>query len=533
LAQWTQALGTPDIAENDTVPDIIRKLASAAHAFATSELARIAPDYTATANDYPYFGFIPLLRGKAVPNGPAVTWEGRCFKSCSVQVSATSANATTMEVVLTTADAKSLLCTETLLLGTVQQYSVQEVIIHGTKKITWDMSKASPNELWDLLHSGVRVFEFQDNIKNLLSDVAQTAELFISDATQGVPKFVAQKNMDFLKKYRGIDMQPRTTTDNVLNETQIQSGDFFGIIRLDGLDPMLAWAMGAATGHTTVALWGDDGELYVCESTVKDSYWPVNGVQKTPYRQWIANAKAADFNVVHLPLAPEYRAKFNVTAAWEWFATVEGLDYGYNNMLWGWVDTVQDNYPCVPPDYERCLTWDVIEVVFPIISKLVPIFHTFYDQAFNKRLGTEGLDFAGILREASDQNMAANLVPTLVEEDGWMYNRTRYGKAAVGPSMVCCVFVCHTWKAGGMFGDIGDDINCGELTNWDDSSMKVYDASYVLPESCKEADPSNPVCQILGEYTLVLDHYNSKAPYAHMAEKCPGVAPNYTRPDTC
>ena len=41
--------------------------------------------------------------------------------------------------------------------------------------------------------------------------------------------------------------------------------------RLDGLDPMIAWAMGAATGHTAMALW-KDGELFVCESNAKVKY---------------------------------------------------------------------------------------------------------------------------------------------------------------------------------------------------------------------------------------------------------------------
>lgn len=56
-------------------------------------------------------------------------------------------------------------------------------------------------------------------------------------------------------------------------EDTIQSGDFFGVIRLDGLDPMLGWAMGSTTGHTTVAIRDDDGQLYIHESTVKDDYW--------------------------------------------------------------------------------------------------------------------------------------------------------------------------------------------------------------------------------------------------------------------
>ena len=61
------------------------------------------------------------------------------------------------------------------------------------------------------------------------------------------------------------------------------------VCRLDGLDTMLAWAMGSSTGHTAVAV-RVDGELYVSESTTKDGYWPTDGIQKTPWKQWIAQA---------------------------------------------------------------------------------------------------------------------------------------------------------------------------------------------------------------------------------------------------
>lgn len=48
----------------------------------------------------------------------------------------------------------------------------------------------------------------------------------------------------------------------------IKNGDTFNILRLDGLDPMIAWAMGAATGHTAVALWRD-GQLQVPNTSIK------------------------------------------------------------------------------------------------------------------------------------------------------------------------------------------------------------------------------------------------------------------------
>jgi len=42
--------------------------------------------------------------------------------------------------------------------------------------------------------------------------------------------------------------------------------------RLDGLDPMIAWAMGAATGHVAIALWKEN-ELFLCESNALSAYW--------------------------------------------------------------------------------------------------------------------------------------------------------------------------------------------------------------------------------------------------------------------
>eukprot|EP00755_Sulcionema_specki_P020670 Sspe_Gene.12679::Locus_4333_Transcript_1_1_Confidence_1.000_Length_2083::g.12679::m.12679 len=100
--------------------------------------------------------------------------------------------------------------------------------------------------------------------------------------------------------------------------------------------------------------------------------------------------------------------------------------------------------------------------------------------------------------------------------------------------MVCCVFVCNMWKAGGLFGDLASEINCGEQTNLDDYSLNIFNKTLMgdgRPEVCKKADPSNPLCQLVGPYTLNLNHYNEEPIYAHMAENCPswnqGVGPDY------
>lgn len=139
-----------------------------------------------------------------------------------------------------------------------------------------------------------------------------------------VPEWTAEDNLKFLADHMNVTMESRSITDVDIPESEIHSGDFLGIIRLDGLDPMLAWAMGAHTGHTAITMWMD-GQLYVCESTVDSAYWPTNGIQRTPWRQWLKQAKEADYNVVHLPLDPAYQKIFNETAAIQFYKSVEGL----------------------------------------------------------------------------------------------------------------------------------------------------------------------------------------------------------------
>ena len=44
---------------------------------------------------------------------------------------------------------------------------------------------------------------------------------------------------------------------------------------------------------------------------------------------------------------PHLRAKFNETAAWEYARSMEGKPYGYHNMIFSWIDALDENYP--PP----------------------------------------------------------------------------------------------------------------------------------------------------------------------------------------
>ena len=314
-------------------------------------------------------------------------------------------------------------------------------------------------------------------------------------------------------------MEPRQPLNNLPPPAKdVHSGDLFGVIRLDGLDPMLAWGMGSATGHITSAQWMD-GELYIVESTVTDSYWPTDGIQKTPYYTWLKQAAEASFNVVHCPLKESYRAKYNSTAAIDFFLENEGYEYGYQTMLWGWIDTLRDNYPCIPDDYSSvCLQWELVESLFAIIDRNIPeISDLMWNPAWNKRIETVGLSTSDIYYSAmKNKNLDSRFIPTIPEQDSWMYDTTRNGKPAVGKAMVCCVFVCNMWKASGMFGDL--DINCGEFTNSDDYQLNIFEDEYK---------------QILGQWTVTLEGYNSIDPYDYMYETCESLAPDYVKSPHC
>ncbi len=70
------------------------------------------------------------------------------------------------------------------------------------------------------------------------------------------------------EKYHKVNVSPAL----------IQSGDYFLIMRLDGLDPLIMYGTGARGAHCVMALrFEDDPELYIVES--QDAwYWPTQNI---------------------------------------------------------------------------------------------------------------------------------------------------------------------------------------------------------------------------------------------------------------
>jgi len=124
-------------------------------------------------------------------------------------------------------------------------------------------------------------------------------------------------------------------------------------------------------------------------------------------------------------------------------------------------------------------------------------------------------------------------LPVVPEDDNWTYQIKRYNVTTTAQSMVCCVFVCHMWKEGGLFEGVNDNVNCGEFTNSDDYMLTILDGKQNRPQICKEQDPNNQLCQLSGDYTVEFVDYSTRDLIEHMAERCPSEAPDYNRPKGC
>jgi hypothetical protein len=484
---------------------------------------------------YPYFGFLPAYSGSVIPGGPAVTWVSPCFRNTTVSAAAINAQGIS-EITLNAQKPDTTGCTETYLIASLSSATIQTVTLVGDTKFEWNTTDFTSAEKWDINTKGIRFFRFVDDITGLIYDVQQTVTLFASYGTPSVDNKTAKANLDFLKDYAYHTYAKRSTPEVTLDESYIQNGDFLGVIRLDGLDPMLSWAMGSTTGHTTVALRDTDNTLHICESTVASAYWPTDYVQCTPYKTWLQQAKAASYLVTHAPLSPENAKAFNNSAAWSYFKTVEGYSYGFYNQFWGWIDTVSDNYPCLPNDNfgTYCLTYNHLEVITGLVEKVSwDLANQFFLQSLNLRIGTFNLTIAEIYQTAASKGITSAALYNMVELDTYQYNTTRNGKPAVGPSMVCCVFVCEVWKHGGLYASINNTVNCGEAANWDDYALHVFDDNYKKPAQCQAADPTTPTCQLEGDYSLTFNDYNTKTPVPHMGENCPSKNPYYQRPPGC
>lgn len=108
-------------------------------------------------------------------------------------------------------------------------------------------------------------------------------------------------------------------------------------------------------GHMTIAIMRN-GEMQICESNAKTEFWPVNGVQCNRYEDWINYAQNAEYQFLWAPL--DRSIHFDIDKANAFIDTVIGVDYGFEILLTGWLDTVRDNLPCRRGNVNYCFLFN-------------------------------------------------------------------------------------------------------------------------------------------------------------------------------
>jgi hypothetical protein len=309
-----------------------------------------------------------------------------------------------VDFTLTGADSYDLELTPALLRDTTFQNCASTFMIGSTRSLGYPITLRKPyktsivaagaEKMNAINNFGLHLYRMCDSAKHLIPDLWMTLLLFIGGTSTNPDKpFFGSKpapwqevlNPQFIQAGNGYvwrERSPATFVD--LDETQVHSGDFLIVTRMDGVDQLIHWGAGSVAGHSVVLL-EFDGEMYAIES--QDGwYWPKHGIQRNPWKQWKQWAINAGFNVAVLPLSDEMRAKFNVDAAAEFFKSLEGYPYGYHNFIFGWIDKPSENIPPVT-------TLEFLYVLLSALQRVIPApITSFVGEALNKRLGTTGLN---------------------------------------------------------------------------------------------------------------------------------------------
>lgn len=445
-----------------------------------------------------------------------VSWEGSCFAQNEAYMEFTEDGGI---LHIETSKPHSWTCMDLYVF--VTPYSVTWDYYFTARKHTLNINKWEDGELDYVKQHGISVFLMPAGMLGTVQALWDVLPLF-SNTGWG-----ESSNIAFLEKHMGTKLVKRNGPSvSNFSTADIHSGDFLALSKIrgrwGGFETLEKWVTGAYAGHTAVCLRDTEDNLWVAESGHQNEQGE-EIIVVIPWEEWweLQLTDSAHSHVTLLPLHADVRAKFNVTAAWEHARKMDGKPYGYHNMIFSWIDTETDNFP--PP-----IDAHLVMSVMTIWTRMQPDYAAnMWNEALNKRLGTEGLDLPSILVESDKKNIPFEQLLAMPESDEWIYSD--------GKSTSCVAFILAMYKAAGLFGSLSDSIQVTEFTIRDAYMLNFFeDDQSRLPSWCnaESADPL-PYCQLLGEYLMELPGYNSIEPYAHMNERCPSLPLDYERPTYC
>lgn len=167
---------------------------------------------------------------------------------------------------------KSLLCKDWFFFGTTEFYHVETIFFSGTHSITF--TNLNDQARKDLAFVGLNVYMFCGGYIDTFISVFKTVLAFAGGLGTDpdlpiigshVPYYMEYQNLVFLNDTMGYQLKEREIQEVQIDPDTINSGDFFAIMRLDGVDPLIMYGSGTHAGHSVMAL-RIEGELYIVES---------------------------------------------------------------------------------------------------------------------------------------------------------------------------------------------------------------------------------------------------------------------------
>ncbi|CAN1318721.1 hypothetical protein LINPERPRIM_LOCUS30918 [Linum perenne] len=467
---------------------------------------------------------LPTFVGAASSPDNTVEWKGACFYKSLAWIefhNKTGSQFGGGTLHIKVSDAHSWTCMDIYLFATPYRATWDYYFL--SREHTLEFKEWEGRAEYEFVkNKGVSIFLMQAGMLGTLRALWDVFPLFTNT------KWGENANLEFLKKHMAANFEarPQPWVTNITVD-QIHSGDFLAISKIrgrwGGFETLEKWVSGAYAGHTAVCLRDSKGKLWVGESGHENEEGE-DIIAIIPWEEWWEfelNEDDSNPHIALLPLHPEIRAKFNETAAWEYALSMNGKPYGYHNMIFSWIDTIDGNFP--PP-----LDAHLVASVMTVWSQMQPTYASnMWNEALNKRLGTKGLDLPAIMVETEKNGSSFSELLTIPEQDDWLYSD--------GKSTSCVAFILEMYKEAGLFDPYSSSIQVTEFTIKDAYSLRFFETNASrLPSWCNDEDEVKlPFCQIRGKYRMELPEYNTMDPYPHMNERCPSLPPDYLRPQNC
>jgi len=224
--------------------------------------------------------FAPAYTG-TLKIGQKISVEGNCFETTTFELTKSADGKYAIKAEMS--NPRSLTCSDFYLIGNTEVFHTEDFFMRGSHIVNIDVK--GDDAIFDIETNGLDTYLFCEGVKDELLSIIQTVKAFVGGMGKHpdnkfikpkVPEYMEKANVDFLNWAVNWKLEERPTQKVTIDESQVQTGDYFAVMRLDGLDPLIMYGTGSHSGHSVVAM-RENGHLYIVES--QDAwYWPTGRI---------------------------------------------------------------------------------------------------------------------------------------------------------------------------------------------------------------------------------------------------------------